>query len=107
MKDRVVRFTGVTLNASDILRTYTNRKTLGPFPGNWERVEVSIDHQHYGVDFVAKMDQYIAANFESKWGVYKNDALNKLVVFFADGNDAIMFKLMGGDTAYLKNQTEE
>jgi hypothetical protein len=107
MKDRVVRFTGVTLNASDILRTYSNRKTLGPFPGDWERVEVAIDHHQFGVDYIAKMDHYIATQFESKWGVYKNDALHKLVVFFEDGNDAIMFKLMGGDTAYLKNQTEE
>lgn len=107
MKDRAVRFTGVTLNASDILRTYSNRKFKAPFPGDWERVEVNIASHLYGIDFVAKMDSYIAENFDNKWGVYKNDAACKLVVFFEDGNDAIMFKLMGGDSAYLENQTEE
>src|SRR5476651_257808 len=107
MKDREVRYTGVTLKAYDIIRTYSNRKTNGPFPGNWERVEISITEIVYGIDLIAKMDLYIATHFESKWGVYKNDTSNKLVVFFEDGNEAIMFKLMGGDTAYLKNQTEE
>lgn len=108
MKDRVVRFTGVTLKASDILRNYSNRKSTGPFPGSWERVELPIPSGHeYGIDIVGKMDSYIAKKFESKWGVYKNDVSGKLVVFFEDGNDAIMFKLMGGESAYLENQTEE
>jgi hypothetical protein len=107
MKDRAVRFTGVTLNASDILGTYGNRKIKGPFPGDWERVEVPLLAHQFGEDFVGLMDQYVAENFESRWGVYKNDYESKLVVFFEDGNEAIMFKLMDGSNAYLKNNTQE
>jgi hypothetical protein len=106
MKDRAVRFTGVTLNASDILGKYGNRKTKGPFPKHWERVQVQIHQHDYGKDFIQLMDEYIAKHFEGKWGVYKNDYESALVVFFEDGNDAIMFKLMDGATAYL-NQSEE
>jgi hypothetical protein len=106
MKDRAVRFTGVTLLASDILGSYGGRKTQGPFKPEWERVEIPITVTLYGVDFVGRMDAYLAEKFESKWGAYLNDENNTLVVFFEDGNDAIMFKLMDGATAYL-NQSEE
>jgi hypothetical protein len=107
MKDRAVRFTGVTLKASDILGQYSGRKATGPFSPEWERVEINLSAHLYGVDHVGLMDEYIANKFENRWGVYHNSANSRLVIFFEDGNDAIMFKLMDGASAYLANQTEE
>lgn len=106
MKDRVVRFTGLTLNASDIIGTFQNRKAKGPFPATWERVEVPISAYEYGKDFIGAMDDYIASNFEGRWGVYQNEHESKLIVFFEDSNDAVMFKLMDSHTAYLENAQE-
>lgn len=107
MKDRAVRFTGVTLKASDILGQYSGRKAKGPFNPDWERVEVKLNAHLYGIDHAGLMDEYIANKFENRWGVYVNNATSKLVIFFEDGNDAIMFKLMDGASAYLVTQTEE
>ena len=104
MKDRVVKFTGLTLNASDLLGFYGNRKIKGPFPAEWTRLEIPLSQFAFDVHYADLMDDYIAAHLTTRWGLYVDYTSQKLVVFFEDSEDAVMFKLMDGASAFLNKE---
>jgi hypothetical protein len=104
MKDRVVKFTGLTLNASDLLGFYGNRKIKGPFPAEWTRLEIPLNHFEYGTNYTDMMDEYISSHLSTRWGTYMDFTRQKIVVFFEDSEDAVMFKLMDGASAFLNKE---
>jgi hypothetical protein len=104
MKDRVVKFTGLTVNASDLLGYFGNRKIEAPFPMDWTRLEIPVTNFEYGTNYTDMMDEYIASHLSTRWGAYMNLAAQKIVVFFEDSEDAVMFKLMDGASAFLNKE---
>lgn len=104
MKDRVVKFTGLTINASELLGSFGGRKVKAPFSAGWTRIEIPLPSFNYGVNYVDMMDDYVSTKLCTRWGTYVDFSKQSIVVFFEDSEDAVMFKLMDGASAFLNKE---
>lgn len=97
-----VRFTGVTIAARDLLYGYEGRKATLPCPATWTRLEFDIDGFYDNV--LGKVDSWICQSINGRWGSYIGHGGHKAVVFFEDDNDAVLFRLMSGETAWKEQE---
>ncbi len=93
-----VRFTGVTIPTADLLFGYGGRKIYFVPPGNWTRVEINHDHS-IGRE-MDKVDTWLSRSISGRWASHLIRHGSTVVVLFEDDNDALLFKLLGGETAW-------
>lgn len=93
-----VRFTGLTIPATSLLFGYEGRKFHGVPPAKWQRVEI----QHDSADGreLDRIDSWLSKNIEGRWASFALQHGAPVVVFIEDDNDALVFKLKGGETAW-------
>jgi hypothetical protein len=102
-----VRFTGMTLSPLDLLYGYGGRKANYVPPSHWLRIEVDLTKTLAGQARIEKegalglVDSWIEKNMTGKWISREIRHGSAIVVFFEDEHDALMFKLLEGDTASL------
>lgn len=103
-----VRFTGLTLNPLDLLYGYGGRKANFTPPAHWVRVEFASDHsvERGLVRGLERVDSWIASNTAGKWVSHESRYGSTIVVLFEDDNDALLFKLMGGETAWKEQEAQ-
>lgn len=99
-----VNFTGLTVPTLDLLYGTNARKISAPFPSHCARIQVESNEFH--PKMLEKVDKWVAKNIPGKWGSYSVAEARQVVLFFDDDNDAILFKLLGGETAW-KEQEEQ
>jgi hypothetical protein len=94
-----IKFTGLTVPALDLLYGYGGRKANYIPPAHWVRVEFPVVAQTGRV--LDQVDSWLAKNINGKWVSKEFRHGSAIVVFFEDDNDALIFKLMEGETASM------
>lgn len=96
-----VKFTGLEIDPREIL---SPRKVLdGTYPSDWTRYQFELPHETF--QGVRNLDRWLETAIHGRWGsymVFASDAL-RFVVVFESVSDAVMFKLMDGETAWLSS----
>lgn len=96
MIPETINFTGLSINARDLLNGRGARKAAAPYPSDWTRVEFQTDF--FESKRLERIDAWLEKTIGSKWGSYQQGS--QIVVMFESDDDAVLFKLMGGDTAW-------
>ena len=93
-----IRFTGLTLQSSALLFEGGARRIQAPYPANLIRHQIS--NKHFDSKMFEKVNNWLEDTISGRWGSYMSrDQLN-MVIMFEDADDAILFKLLDGDTAW-------
>ena len=103
MIPELVRFTGLTVSSASLLYGYDGRKYDGIPPPSWARVE--FDNNHMVSREMDRVDSWIAKTIAGRWASRQIRNGNRFVVSFEDDSDALLFKLMNGETAWLEEQS--
>ena len=95
----VVRFTGLEIQPEEL-----NRKVKGPIPLHWTRHQFMLD------EFVEPewdMTTWINNNLTGRWaiGVFHTPEGTIVVLGFENGNDAVMFRFLEGETAWREKSS--
>lgn len=94
-----VRFTGLEIEADQL-----NRRVKGPIPLHWTRHQFSMegyDDPEWG------LASWINRNLNGRWTIASAAGLDGTVVVlgFESGNDAVMFRLLEGETAWKEDKS--
>lgn len=100
MIPETVRFTGVTIPTKELLFGYGGRKVYFTPPANWMRVEFDVSDVLNGQRPMDAVDAWIEKTISGNWASHLIRHGSTIVVLFEDENDALLFKLMGGETAW-------
>jgi hypothetical protein len=93
-----IRFTGLTVPSSALLFEGGSRRVQAPYPANLIRYQ--IPNKHFDSKMLEKVNKWLEDTISGRWGSYMSrDQLN-MVIMFEDADDAILFKLLDGDTAW-------
>jgi len=102
MTPQIVRFTGLTVPTDALLYPFHKRKIPAPYPANWTRIQFNT--KTYEDQLLTRTDLWLSKNIAGRWGSYERDNGTSVVIMFESDDDAMIFKLMGGDTACLETQ---
>jgi hypothetical protein len=125
MRPEVIRFTGLDLTPEQAL--FPRKRTTGIYPAEWVRhqwiapvdyassapanfaqLQVASIGPSPNLRGLARLDRYIERTLLGQWGSYcvsTPDGL-KYVVLFEQVPDAVMFRLRGGERAFLRSEEE-
>ena len=78
------------------------KRWYGSWPRHWQRIVISAPRQQ---DAQNKIFQWLEENNRGRYGAYQlnghyHAGTGRLRLAFENSNDALMFKLQGGDKAY-------
>lgn len=120
MMPTVVRYSGLTVDARDLLE---GRVVKGPIPPSWLRVRFAVDSRHTMAGAIEQINRWLAATLHQRWALYivphhipQHQASNLLGLFAADSlvviafesdTDAVLFRLKGGATAWQEEADSE
>ena len=98
MTPSVVRFTG-----SDFDPTLLNRRVYSPTPANWARHQFIVESCYNDPDWA--LSEWIRNNIFGRWTLNPIITMDGLVVVigFEQDTDAVMFRLLEGETAWREN----
>jgi hypothetical protein len=90
-----VKFTGLTVDPLDII----DRRREGPIPMEWTRHQFMVEGYN---DPTYALTGFINANLGGRWSInVANTTEGTIVVLgFERGNDAIMFRMLDGETEW-------
>lgn len=96
MIPKIVKFTGLEILPQDL-----NRRVNGPIPNDWTRHQFLLDENHNGFTEWA-LSSWINKTLHGRWAIKTFFGANGITVVlgFEDGNDAVMFRLLEGETAW-------
>ena len=91
----VVRFTGLDIQPEEL-----NRKVKGPIPLDWTRHQFMLEDDY--VDPEWAMTSWINRTLNGRWTmqVFHVQDGTIVVLGFENGNDAVMFRFLEGETAW-------
>ncbi len=94
----VVRFTGLDIRPEEL-----NRRVKGPIPLHWTRHQFLLEDDY--VDPEWSMTSWINRNLTGRWTISSFHGLKGTIVVlgFENGNDAVMFRFLEGETAWRDN----
>jgi hypothetical protein len=104
MRPETIEFTGLSLTPEQAIRP--RKRLVGLYPAEWIRHQWMVE---YGADAdLNRLDRYIERTLDGQWGSYSIQTVDglKLVVLFEQVTDAVMFRLKGGEKAFIKPETE-
>lgn len=104
MIPQITKFTGLAINPRELLYPFGGRKQHCPPPPSWVRVDFNLEYrQQFSNRLISdSVDLWISKHMTGRWSSYTSQASNiYMVVYFELEDDAILFKLMGGDKAAL------
>lgn len=105
MIPETVRFTGITIPTADLLFGYGGRKVYFTPQAHWQRVEITHD-QRIGRE-LDRIDAWLGKTIAGRWASHYIRHGTAVVVLFEDENDALLFKLMGGETAWREQEVQD
>ncbi len=84
-----INFTGLEVRRGDLL---CNRIHPGPFPVKWPRIV--IEHNDFNM---RPIQSWVIENTFGRFGLIQS--YPRIVIYFEDEYDAVLFRLKGGDEA--------
>ena len=95
-----VKFTDLDLEPITALEP--RKKFQGTYPVEWIRHQWSLSFDVAGD--LKMLDRWLEANMLGRWGSYRAYGTDtvKFVVLFEQVTDAVMFRLKGGERAFLE-----
>ena len=98
MIPNTVHFTGLTVASSALLFEGGSRRIQAPYPASLIRNQIV--NKDYNSKMLEMVNEWLEKTISGRWGSYMTrDQLN-MIVMFEDSDDAILFKLLDGDTAW-------
>lgn len=97
-----VSFTNYELNPREIL--FPRKRNVTPIPQNWHRIQFTVRDSDIGD--MSMMNRWIEQNFNGRWNAttcYRGSSFD-YVIYFEDINDAMMFHLKDGKTAFTEKE---
>ncbi|RYD64582.1 MAG: hypothetical protein EOP83_09410 [Verrucomicrobiaceae bacterium] len=94
-----VSFTELEFDPRTVLRP--RKITNGTFPSHWVRHQFQLPHDVHAN--MMRIDRWIENNLHGRWAsysIYGFEALT-VVVLFEETTDAVMFRLQGGERAWM------
>lgn len=98
-----IHYTDLEIDPQAVLNP--RKLTNAIIPDDWTRHRFILDHEHGGKP-IRLLDQWIEGNIYGRWAsysVYASDGIH-IIVWFEHLNDAVMFKLKGGETEWLSSE---
>lgn len=92
MNNNTILFTGMSV---DFDKLRNQRIIRAPFPSTFTRVETSVNNLFMS-DWYDNLNTWLIDNIAGCFGVYQKTQSAKVIIFFEDQNDAILFRLLGG-----------
>jgi hypothetical protein len=93
-----IRFTGLTLPSSALLFEGGSRRIQAPYPANLIRYQIT--NTHFDSKMLEKVNKWLEDTISGRWGSYMSNGSTHMVIMFENADDAILFKLLDGDTAW-------
>lgn len=94
-----ILFTELEIDAVNLLSEHSNRHIASPAPASYTRIEFTI--QEYLSNILYNVNDWIKNNLSGKWSSYMLENTQDVVIFFEEISDAIMFKLLDGEKAWI------
>jgi hypothetical protein len=91
MLPQSIQYTGLSLNPREMI---WSRVVEGPYPAHWARIVVRVEGFNQ-----RPLTQWTLENTNGRFGLIQQ--FPKIVLYFEDTNDAILFRLKDGQEAYL------
>ncbi len=100
MIPETVSFTGLELDPKSVIEP--RKQFQGVYPASWVRHQFTLDHNLY--PNLRKLDRWMEQNLEGRWGSYSQYGFEGvvMVIAFERVTDAVMFRLMGGERAWME-----
>lgn len=96
-----VKFTGLT-----ILSTELNRAVVGPIPLHWTRHQFLLADEYFHPEnwsFVSWINRNLNGRYNVSVAYVPKGSV--VVIGFENDNDAVMFRLLEGETAWRENDS--
>lgn len=94
----VVRFTGLEIQPEEL-----NRRVKGPVPLDWTRHQFLLEDDYVEPEW--GMTSWINRHLNGRWAMASFHSVKGTIVVlgFENGNDAVMFRFLDGETAWREN----
>jgi long-subunit acyl-CoA synthetase (AMP-forming) len=93
-------FTEFELDAASLLFEHGPRHVKTPAPAHYTRIEFTV--ADYMANILQGVNAWIKNNLSGKWSSYMLENTQDVVLFFEEDSDAIMFRLLEGDKAWIE-----
>ena len=89
-----IRFTGMNIPADHLL--FNNYRIVdAPYPSHFTKIEITVTGLISNIH--RSVNDWLIDNIKGQFGSYLVRNTQTVIVFFADDNDAVIYKLMGGN----------
>ena len=95
-----VCFTEFEIDSASLLFEHGPRYIKNPAPAHYARIEFTV--LEYVANILYGVNTWIKNNLSGKWSGYMLENTQDVVLFFEEASDAIMFKLMEGEKAWIE-----
>lgn len=97
-----VTYTELEMDAEALMEP--RKQFHGVYPSTWVRHQFVLPHELY--PNLRRIDRWIEQNLEGRWGSYTQYGFDGLIVViaFERVTDAVMFRLAGGERAWINNE---